>query len=114
MKKVIFFAVISLFLANLSVSAKPEPKPEPKVEVQSNTIVLKGLVCDNLTKETLAAAVITTNGQKVYSDLDGNFSISNLCNGKCQIKINLISYQEQILDIDTNTTKTLNIFLKQR
>ena len=107
MKKILFLAIISLMFTTLNISAKPKP------EVQSNTTILKGVVCDKLTKETLASAVITTNGQKVYTDLDGNFTISNMCNGKCQIKINLISYQEQIIDIDTNTTKTLNINLKQ-
>jgi hypothetical protein len=114
MKKVMFIAVVSLFLLNLSVSAKDNASSEVKMESLDQTNTLKGIVSDKLTTETLAGAIITANGQKVYTDLDGNFSISNLCGGKCQLKISLISYKEQTVEIDTNNVQALQVKLEQR
>jgi hypothetical protein len=114
MKKVMFIAVVSFMLFNLSVSAKDSASPEVKAEVAVQSNSLKGIVSDKLTKETLAGASITANGQKVYTDLDGNFSISNLCGGKCQLKISLISYKEQTVEIDTNNIESLQVKLEQR
>lgn len=114
MKKLMFIAVVSLFLVNLSASAKANAATEVKVEAVDQLNTLKGIVSDKLTKETLAGAIITANGQKVYTDLDGNFSISNLCGGKCQLKISLISYKEQTVEIDTNNLQSLQVKLEQR
>lgn len=114
MKKVMFLTVVSLMVFSLSASAKDSVSPEVKTEVVDQSNVLKGIVFDKQTQETLAGAIITANGQKVYTDLDGNFSISNLCGGKCQLKISLISYKEQTVDIDTNNLKSLQVKLEQR
>lgn len=117
MKKVFILSIISLILITFNVSASGNPTPEPKTEILSqSTSVLKGMIFDNQTAETLAGAVITANGQKVYSDLDGNFSIKNLCNGKCQLKISLISYKEQTIevDVDSQDAKSIQIKLQQR
>ena len=114
MKKVLFLSVIALLFISINVSASKSPAPAPKIEVQSQTTVLKGIIFDNQTKETLAGAVVTANGQKVYSDLDGNFSINNLCDGKCQLKISLISYEDQVLEVDLQNTKTVEVKLQQR
>jgi len=112
MKKMLLLSIISVLFISINVNAAP--KPEPKAEIQVKTTVLRGMVNDMLTNESLAGATITANGQKVYSDLDGNFAISNICNGKCQIKINMISYKDQVLEIDTNSSNTLKIKLQQR
>lgn len=114
MKRIMFIAFVSVMLVSLNVSAKENVSPEVKAEffVQSNT--LKGIVADKATQETLAGAIITVNGQKLYTDLDGNFSISNLCSGKCQLKVSLISYKDQIVEIDTNKVQSLQIKLEQR
>ena len=112
MKKVFFLSVIALLFITMNATATKAP--EPKVEVQNQTIVLKGIIFDKQTSETLAGAVITANGQKVYSDLDGNFSISNLCNGKCELKISLISYKDQVLEVDLQNVKQVEIKLQQR
>ncbi len=111
-----FIAIISMLFSNMSISAKESASPEVKPEVTTvqSTTVLKGIVSDKLTEETLAGAIITANGQKVYTDLDGNFSISNLCGGKCQLKISLISYKDQTIEIDTDKSQSLDIKLEQR
>ena len=112
MKKMLFFPIFALMFLSSSITAAP--KPEAKFDTQSTSNVLHGVVLDNLTNETLAGAIITANGQKVYTDLDGNFTVSNLCNGKCQLKITLISYEEQTLYVEVNNGQSLNIKLLQR
>jgi len=114
MKKVLFLSILSLLFISMNVSASNNPVPEPKPEAQIQTSVLRGMVFDKTTNETLAGAVITANGKKVYSDLDGNFSIPNSCTGKCQLKISMISYKDENLEIDLNNIETLKIKLQQR
>ena len=113
MKKMIVIALASLFTLAATASNKDAAAPEVKTTV-STSGVLKGNVYDKNTNESLAGAVITANGQKVYTDLDGNFSIQNVCNGKCQLKISLISYEDQTIEVDTNSSKSVQIKLSQR
>jgi len=114
MKKFLSLTIVTLLFVAFQLSAEPKPAPvaSTNVEIQNNSV--KGLILDKLTKETLAGAVITANGQKVYSDLDGNFALSNLCDGKCQLKVSMISYQDQMIEIDTNNQNKLEIKLQQR
>lgn len=114
MKKMFVIALASLFTMAINASNKDAAAaPEVKTTV-STSGVLKGNVYDKITNESLAGAVITANGQKVYTDLDGNFSIQNICNGKCQLKISLISYEDQTIEVDTNSSKSVQIKLSQR
>lgn len=115
MKKFMFFAIALMMFVTVQVSAKGNVAPEAKPEVATAPqTTLKGLVCDKQTKELLAGATIMANGQKVYTDLDGNFMLSNLCNGKCQIKVSLISYKDQTIEVDPLATQNLQIKLEQR
>ena len=99
-------------MSSAYASEKANLEAKPEVQLQSNTVV-KGMVFDNLTNETLAGAVITVNNQKVYTDLDGNFTLSNLCEGKCMINISLISYVDQTIEIDLHKDQNLDIKLVQ-
>ena len=114
MKRFFFISIVALIVFSMNVSAK-DAKAEAKSEASavSSVVVLKGIVSDKTTNESLAGAVITANGQKVYSDLDGNFIINNLCEGKCTIKVSLISYEDKTLVIDTNESKKVEIKLNQ-
>lgn len=119
MKKLFLLSVVLLIVSTLQLSAEPisttvaaTSTSIATVNTQNNKV--KGQILDLQTKETLAGAVITANGNKVYSDLDGNFELSNLCGEKCQLKISLISYQDQIVEIDANNSESLNIKLLQR
>lgn len=115
MKKCMFFAIAVMMFVSIQVSAKGDAATEAKPEVATvQQTTLTGWVCDKQTKELLAGATITANGQKVYTDLDGNFQLSNLCNGKCQIKVSLISYKEQTIEIETGKISNLQIKLEQR
>lgn len=117
MKKLFLLSIVFSLFVSLQISAKPISKPAPAAAtsvVNAQTNMLKGQILDKLTKETLAGAVITANGQKVYSDLDGNFEITHLCGDVCQLKISMISYQDQTIDVNVTDEKSLNIKLLQR
>ena len=118
MKKFILLSIVSFLFVSFQLSAESKTKVEttksnPTIVSDQNNSV-KGMVIDKLTNETLAGAVITANGKKVYSDLDGNFTLSNLCEGKCQLKISLISYEDQTIDFEVNNSKNLKINLQLR
>jgi hypothetical protein len=115
MKRIMFIGFVSLLFISLSVSAgnSPAPAPAPKAEVHSHTVALKGLVCDKQTQETLAGVVIIANGQKIYTDLDGNFTIPNTGTEKCKIKVSLISYEDQTVEIDASNSGNIQIKLQQ-
>jgi hypothetical protein len=113
MKKVLFISLVSIMFS-LSISAKKNQIVETKVETIDQSRIVKGFVFDKLTKETLAGAVITANGKKIYTDLDGNFALSNLCGNKCQLKVSLISYVDKTIEIDTDKLEPIQIQLQQR
>ena len=114
MKKFMMLSIVSLLFVAIQLSAEPKPATSSAAVVSVENNSVKGTVLDKLTKETLAGAVITANNQKVYTDLDGNFAISNLCGGKCQLKISMISYEYLTIDIDTNNSKKIEVKLQQR
>jgi hypothetical protein len=115
MKKVLILIAAIVLLAFNGVKAAEK---ETSNSSNTNTAVvnenssIKGIVLDKLTSETLAGAVITLNGQKIYTDLDGNFQLNNL-KEKSVLKISMISYEDQIINIDPKDTKTINVSLKQ-
>ncbi|MEI6751571.1 MAG: carboxypeptidase-like regulatory domain-containing protein [Paludibacter sp.] len=111
MKKILILLVVATIISSNAFSAeKASPEAKTEVQVPGNAIV-KGMVFDNLTNETLAGAVITANNQKIYTDLDGYFTISNLCEGKCLINISMISYKDQTIELDLHNNQTLKIKL---
>ncbi len=114
MKRIVLLSLVSFLLVVFQLSAEPKSTANASTVVSIATNSLNGIVLDKLTKETLAGAVITANNQKVYTDLDGNFSISNLCGLKCELKISMISYDDQIIDIDTSNIKNVEIKLQQK
>jgi len=110
----LFISLISFMCFSSSISAEKNKNADTKNETIEQSHVLKGLVFDKLTNETLAGAVITANGQKIYTDLDGNFALTNLCGNKCQIKVSSISYVDKTIEIDTNNLEFIKIQLQQR
>jgi hypothetical protein len=111
MKKLIFIAMISLVAVNLSAAKRADKEVNTEVVTTANEI--QGVVFDKSSQESLAGAVILVNGQKVYSDLEGNFTIRNVCNGICELKISMISYEDQIIKFDASKTKNLKVLLVQ-
>ena len=116
MKKEILVAILSLMALGYNpVLAKEKASGQDMfAEVSASTTGLSGVVLDKATHESLAGVSIYVNGRKVYTDLDGKFEVKDLCNGTCELKVSLISYEDQLLTIDTQRQKSLKIQLNQR
>lgn len=114
MKRIFLVAV----LMGMSIGVFAEPTPAPAPAVQSNVASIEksiaGKITDIITAETLAGACITYNGQKIYSDLEGNFLIKNFVPTSKEITISLISYEDKKIEIESDEASTLKIKLKQR
>ncbi len=106
--------LVFIVFATVVVAKDKEQSKEVLTEAKTETIRLNGVVSDKLTGETLAGVVITSNGKKLYTDLDGNFSFENAGKGKCSIKVSLISYEEQTIEVDLASMKQVEIKLKRR
>ena len=78
-----------------------------------NTVDISGSVVDNKSNESLAGAAIFIDGNKYYSDLDGNFSVSDLKPGKHTVRVELISYQPSEMQVDLQKDKEIKIGLIQ-
>jgi len=115
MKKLFSIVLVSVLVFSLSAkgTATTEAKASTASEVISS-VKLNGIIFDKDTKESLAGAVVTINGQKIYSDLDGKFVINNINNTKLQVKVSLISYEEKTFEIDPSNASSINVELNQR
>ena len=68
-------------------------------------MTLHGLVIDHVTNETLPGAIVTVDGETVYTDLDGNFILKNVKPGKVKLTVSMISYADQMIEIDSKKFK---------
>jgi outer membrane receptor for ferrienterochelin and colicins len=92
MKTVKYIIVIFVLMAvNSTVFAENKGDKVPK------TVTLSGKVIDKTNQEALAGALIRIEGTelKVYTDLDGNFSISGLVPDTYKVKCSMISYSDR-------------------
>ncbi len=108
---VTFFICISTLL--LSLKAFSSNEDSTMIQKKAN---LSGKIIDKNTGESLVGALVTVKGTqiKVYTDLEGNFNISNITPGNYSLEINYISYTKaEILNIGLNAGKnsTINIDL---
>lgn len=116
MKKIIFLAFFSLAIISLNAANEVKTESSAKTTTETsvqNNLVINGLVIDSATDETLAGAVISVDGQKIYSDLDGNFEIKNVKGGKVKVTISMISYADQVVEIDLGNENSLKVKMKQ-
>jgi hypothetical protein len=79
----------------------------------ATTTSLEGRVIDKNTHETLAGVKIIVEGQKVYTDLDGRFVVTNIAPRKLQLKTSMISYEDQVIEIEPQNTGIVQIQLEQ-
>ncbi len=109
MKITLLLAIV----ATISLSSfKGEKTNEAKVAKATTEIA--GSIIDENTGETLVGVEVTLEGtnQKTYTDFDGNFTFSNVNEGKYNIKAKMISYQEvskKDIKVDASKNNTLNL-----
>ncbi len=107
MKKILIaFAILSVFLVSANASNEKADKPE----APAAKINMTGKVVDALTGEALAGAVVEIEGTQisVFTDLDGQFNISELNAGTYALKVKYISYEDKKVesvkvDVQNNT-----------
>ncbi|WP_372755753.1 carboxypeptidase-like regulatory domain-containing protein [Labilibaculum sp.] len=115
MKKIIFLFVALLTLGLESQAVKVvtpvSDKEMNRAEMASvATTSLSGVVLDNETGETLTGVAIRFEGssETVYTDFDGNFTISNVVPGNYNILSNYISYSDNKLkDVNVNAVNNV-------
>jgi CarboxypepD_reg-like domain len=83
------------------------------------TSTIAGKIVDLTNQENLAGAevLIVETGTKIFTDFDGNYNFDNLPIGNYTIKVNLISYKDSEVKIDTSKNTKITkqtIFLESR
>ena len=101
-------------LISVSAFASTDRKSENKNKETTSVLQLTGSVVDDKNKETLAGAAIIVDGKKYYSDLDGQFTITDVNPGKHEVKVELISYEPYVIEIDLTKNQKLNVSLLQK
>lgn len=79
------------------------------------TITVSGNVVDMVTGEALTGVEIMVEGTEntVYTDFDGNFSISNIKPGEYNIVASFISYKKSLVeDFNADGSKSVEIKLQ--
>jgi hypothetical protein len=110
---VLFFLVASVASANNeggAVSNNPE-----KTTASAAVCSLQGKVTDMLSGETLAGVEVSVKGTdyKTFTDLDGNFTFSNMVAGEYTIICSLISYNKSLVeDLTVKPTKKEQVTIK--
>lgn len=102
MKKIIMLAGLVLMITTLAFATGEGSKLA--------TTAVKGVVVDHLSGEVLAGAEIAIPGTniKVYSNLDGEFEISNLTPGNYNMVVSYISYNQSLIENMTLTGTQIN------
>ena len=118
MQNIIKTFLASFFLLVLTASYTLAENDSFTEEAKTNSPVsLTGIVKDNDTGEELvcAAIEITELNRKVFTDITGRFTITNLNPGNYTLKISYIAYEDkEIIKVPTKTQQEeLIIQLKQ-
>lgn len=113
MKNLIITLVLILSLG----TAMAENGNESNAPTARKTVAVSGKIVDLKTGESVAGACVTVLGTniKVYTDLDGNYTISNLTSGTHTLNVNMISYKtksEITLNATAGSTVDKNIVLE--
>jgi len=111
MKTIVTLAASVLLSVSVFANTGKEGHNETAAEVK--TVQLTGSVTDNKNNEALAGATLIIDGKKYYSDLDGNFAISNMKSGKYELKVELISYKSTVVEVEVNSNEQIRINLQQ-
>jgi hypothetical protein len=110
MKKSIL--AIGLFLMVMSSTfCFAENNPDETMKKATVT----GKVIDKVTGESLAGVLVGIKGSdiKVYSDLDGNFTINSIEPGNYTLEVNYISYSaNEVQNISCSAGKNLSVSIE--
>jgi hypothetical protein len=92
--KNIFFTFLIICFTNIAIAGNGNTSNE-----KNATKLISGKIIDKTSGEEIAGAEILIGGQKIYSDLNGNFSIS-IPMAKQTAIVKFISYSDAEVAID--------------
>lgn len=105
---------VSAMAANNFDNKKTNDKTAPKIEKTTEIEQVNGAIIDLKTNEALAGAAIYIDGNKIYSDLDGNFTLKKYKPGVYKVKVELISYETAEVEVDLKNDSSISIPLVQK
>lgn len=113
MKKIFSILAISITLIAFSANAFAGSTP---TKDPAASAAITGKVLDYQSGETLAGVAVSVEGTdlKVYTDLDGNFSIEGLVPGTYNLVLSMISYKSSLvenLELQANEKEEIDIKL---
>ncbi|MBK9359503.1 MAG: carboxypeptidase-like regulatory domain-containing protein [Bacteroidales bacterium] len=113
MKKFIRIAAIASFTLVFSALAFAEGKT---TNTPVATASVSGQVLDINSGEALAGVAVSVEGTevKVYTDLDGNFTIKGIEPGTYNLILSMISYKNSLVEnikLQANETESMNVKL---
>jgi hypothetical protein len=95
-----------------STIARELPKAQPASAPRLKMVLLQGKITDNQ-KEAIAGAMVEVEGQKVYTDFEGNFSLEVPANQAPQLTVSMISYKPQVVKLGSQTSQRVAVILEQ-
>ncbi|MCT4636633.1 MAG: carboxypeptidase-like regulatory domain-containing protein [Bacteroidales bacterium] len=81
-------------------------------EAKAMMTVIDGKVVDDVTGEGLAGVSVEINGEIVYTDFEGNFSLRSLKTDVYAVKATYISYKNTVLETGIDSNNLLKIKMK--
>ena len=106
--KISLLLFLFLFSGSLLLTARDK---EMKQSASAGASILTGIVLDKQTNEKLAGVAITLadTDHKIYSDVNGEFTLSGLAPGDYTVKVNCISYKERTFTLKLSGAKRENV-----
>jgi len=108
----------ALFMPGFASASESNNSETPAAtEVKAaETCVVKGRIIDHNTSESLAGVAIRVCGsdKSVYTDLDGNYVLTGVAPGKCEIMVNMISYESKTVILNPEGNLTIDLSLNRK
>jgi hypothetical protein len=97
MKRIISIAIVSLVLISSNNLFATGDAPAAPMSAKAT---ISGKVVDNKTGESLAGVAVSVEGTdlKVYTDMDGTFTINSIDPGNYNLILSLISYKYSLVE----------------
>ncbi len=100
MRNILILSVLFIFsILPVAMSGVSEENKK-----SSNLISVAGQIIDNESGEALSGVLVKIEeaGNRIYTDLEGKFEISNLVTGNYRISVSFISYENRKLNLELN------------
>ncbi len=90
-------------------------KKETAEAAPAKTYTITGRILDKDTNEPLAGVLLKVcgSGKSIYTDLDGNYTITEVVPGQCEVKVELISYETKVVKLTPVNNMSLNLTMSK-